>query len=92
MIAIDFWGSKDGKAIDVSLQRRKKDVLVYIERRRMVDGNPQKAYIHRMNMGIQDAVDGAGLPFAYVQKLMRPHTRTLEERSRRIGKEAGLEF
>lgn len=38
----------------------------------MADDNPQKEYIHRMNMGIKDAVHKAGVPFAYVEKVMRP--------------------
>ena len=47
-------------------------MLVYIDRKRVVDGQPQEEYIHRMNMGIKDAVYGAGVPFTYVQKVMRP--------------------
>ena len=47
-------------------------MLVYIDRERVADDNPQKEYIHRMNMGIKDAVHKAGVPFAYVQKVMRP--------------------
>ena len=50
----------------------KKHVLVYIDRERVADDNPQKEYIHRMNMGIKDAVHKAGVPLAYVQKVMRP--------------------
>lgn len=49
-----------------------QDVLVYIDRKRVVDDHPREEYIHRMNMGIKDAVDGAGVPFAYVQRFMRP--------------------
>lgn len=47
-------------------------MLVYIDRKRVVDDNPQEEYIHRMNQGIKDAVDAAGVPFSYVQKVMRP--------------------
>lgn len=72
VIAIDFWESKDGKAVDVSSQGMNEDVLVYIDRTRVVDHQPQEEYIHRMNMGIKDAVDEAGVPFAYVQKVIRP--------------------
>lgn len=70
MIGIDFWESNYGKKIDVSLPGMKKDVLVYIDRKRVADDNPQEEYIYRMNRGIKDAVD-AGIPFAYVQKVIR---------------------
>ena len=72
MIAVDFWESKDGEAVDVSCYGINKQVLVYIDRERVADDNPQKEYIHRMNMGIKDAVRKAGVPFAYVQKVIRP--------------------
>ena len=72
MCTVDFWESEDGKAVDVSCQGTKKDVLVYIDRKRVADNDPQEEYIHRMNMGIKDAVSGAGIPFAYVQKVLRP--------------------
>ena len=72
VVDIDFWESKDGKAVDVRFQGMKKDVLVYIDRKRVTDDRPQEEYVHRMNMGIRDAVDGAGVPCAYVKKVMRP--------------------
>ena len=72
MIPISLWESKNGNAVDVSSQAMKKDMLVYIDRKRMVDDTPQEEYIYRLNMGIKDAVDGAGVPFAYVQKVIRP--------------------
>lgn len=49
-----------------------KDVLVYIDRKRVVNDNPQEEYIHRMKKGIKDAVDRAVVPLAYMQKVMRP--------------------
>lgn len=70
MIAIDLWESKDGKKVDVSFPAMKKDVLVYIDRKRVVDDDPMEEYIYRMNRGIEDAVD-AGIPLAYVQKVIR---------------------
>lgn len=71
IVNIDYWESKDGKGVDVSFQGVKKDVLVYINRKRVTDDKPQEEYVHRMNMGIKDAVD-AGIPSAYVKKVMRP--------------------
>ena len=70
MVAIDLWESKYGKRVDVSLPGMKKDVLVYVDRKRVVDDKPQEEYIYRMNRGIKDAVD-AGIPFAYMQKAIR---------------------
>ena len=72
VVEIDFWESKDGRAVDVRTQGMKEDVLVYIDRKRVTDDKPQEEYVHRMNMGIRDAVDGAGVPSAYVKKVMRP--------------------
>ena len=72
IFSIDFWESKDRKAVDVSFPGTKKDVLVYIDRKRVVDDLPRREYIYRMNMGIKDAVDEAGVPFAYVHKIIRP--------------------
>lgn len=71
ILAVDFWESQDGKVTDVSLNGSEKHVLVYIDRKRVVDGQSQSEYIHRINMGIKDAVYGAGVPFSYVQKVMR---------------------
>ena len=72
MVDIEFWESKDGKAVDVRDQGVKKGVLIYIDRKRVTDDKPQEEYVHRMNMGIKDAVDDAGVPSAYVKKVMRP--------------------
>lgn len=46
-------------------------MLVYIDRKKVVDGQPQAEYIHRINMGVKDAVYRAGVPFTYVQKVIR---------------------
>ena len=72
VVDIDFWESKNGKAVDVRFQGMKEHVLIYIDRKRVTDDKPQEEYVHRMNMGIRDAVDGAGVPSAYVEKVMRP--------------------
>lgn len=81
-LGIDFCESKDGKEVDVSLQGTKKDVLVYTDRKRVVDDNPREEYIHRMNMGTKDAVDGARIPSTYVQKVIRPFI--LERRKKEL--------
>ena len=92
VVNIDFWESKDGTAVDVRFQGVKKDVLVYIDRKRVTDDQPQEEYVHRMNMGIKDAVD-AGVPSAYAKKVMRPF---ISEQGRkgleRLAKQQALSF
>ena len=44
--------------------------LVYIDERRVEEGEPWEEYVHRMNMGINDAT-ARGLPRWYVDKYMR---------------------
>jgi gamma-glutamylcyclotransferase len=44
--------------------------LVYIDRRRLEEGEPWEEYIHRMNMGINDAA-ARGMPRWYIDKYMR---------------------
>jgi gamma-glutamylcyclotransferase len=44
--------------------------LVYIDERRVEQGGPREEYVHRMNMGINDAV-ARGLPEWYIEKYMR---------------------
>ena len=81
MVVIDFWEPKDGKAVEVSFPGMKKHVLVYIDRQRVVNDTPQEEYIHRMNMGIKDAVDEADIPLIYAQKVIRlsiPEKRQIE--------------
>ena len=52
--------------------RRKSVVqgLVYVNRKRVEEGEPWEEYIHRMNMGIKDAAE-RGLPEWYIDKYMR---------------------
>ena len=44
--------------------------LVYIDEKRVEEGNPWEEYIHRMNMGLKDAA-AKGLPKWYVEKYVR---------------------
>ena len=71
-----------------------KNVLVYIDRERVAHDTPQKEYIHRMNMGIKDAVYNAGVPFAYAQKVLRQfipeHRQPAEEEE--LAKEQARNF
>jgi len=44
--------------------------LVYIDKRRVEQGEPWEEYVHRMNVGINDAA-AKGLPGWYIEKYMR---------------------
>lgn len=48
-----------------------KEVLVYVDYKRITEGEPKEEYIHRMNMGIGDAL-GVGIPNDYILKYLRP--------------------
>ena len=48
-----------------------KEVLVYVDYKRVKEGEPREEYIHRMNMGIGDALR-VGIPDNYVHKYLRP--------------------
>lgn len=66
----------------------KHDALVCVDRKRVMCDNPQEEYVHRMSMGIEDAVVGAGVPFAYVQKVMRPFIPEQEKAGESARKQA----
>jgi len=46
--------------------------LVYVDRRRVDEGEPWEEYVYRMNMGIRDAA-ARGLPKWYIDKYMRKY-------------------
>lgn len=49
----------------------KFDGLVYVDVERVVDDKPKAEYIHRMNMGIKDALI-KGVPETYIDSSLRP--------------------
>jgi gamma-glutamylcyclotransferase len=49
-----------------------RDMLVYIDRKRIAPDEPRKEYVYRMNQGINDAVE-MGVPREYVEEVMRPY-------------------
>ncbi|KAF2824349.1 hypothetical protein CC86DRAFT_297184 [Ophiobolus disseminans] len=49
-----------------------RDMLVYIDRRRVEPDVPRKEYVYRMNRGVDDALK-LGVPKEYVEKVMRPY-------------------
>ncbi|KAI1375288.1 hypothetical protein F4677DRAFT_133205 [Hypoxylon crocopeplum] len=48
------------------------EILAYVDRKRVVPGNPKDEYVDRMNRGIDEAMEQWGLPQAYVDTAMRP--------------------
>jgi gamma-glutamylcyclotransferase len=80
----DFWSSDTSHKVDTSKQLyERRDLLVYIDRKRMTPDKPRREYIYRMNRGIDDALK-MGVPEQYVRNVMRefiPAEETGERRS-----------
>ena len=70
MIPIEFWALASGEKVDLGQGSEKKQLLVYIDRTRVEDDKPKAEYIHRINMGVQDAVQ-IGMPQSYVDDVIR---------------------
>ncbi|OCK86011.1 hypothetical protein K432DRAFT_342062 [Lepidopterella palustris CBS 459.81] len=91
ILTVNFWPGepsvKDGW-VDVRGKAQKRDVLVYVDRKRVDEYRPQKEYVYRMNMGIGDALR-MGVPTEYVDRVMRPYIP--EEKGRGKGEENELE-
>ncbi len=71
MLSADFWASKeDDGSVDVTKGAEKKQMLVYIDRKRIEDYKPKEEYIHRINMGIKDGLK-EGIPQEYFDQMLR---------------------
>ena len=68
---MEFWKGSRKENVDVTGEAEEKELLVYIDRLRVVDDVPKEEYIHRMNMGIRDALK-RGVPTEYVERVIRP--------------------
>jgi gamma-glutamylcyclotransferase len=78
---VDFWRNDTNSltsAINIEMPPAKKEMLVYIDRRRIMDDTPQEEYIYRMNMGIADALN-VGIPSSYVDEVMRKYIPPMKE-------------
>ena len=64
----ELWREADG---DVTQPGKQEDMLCYVDGNNLEDATPKEEYVHRMNIGIDDAV-GEGMPKAYVTKYLRP--------------------
>lgn len=73
-MAVGFWPLKRGEKVDIASGSSEggegKVLLVYIDRKRVEDDVPNAEYVHRINMGLRDAVK-IGLPLAYVDDVIR---------------------
>lgn len=73
-LTVDFWPGdlrrKEGW-VDITERPQEKEMLVYIDRKRVTDSVPKTEYIYRMNLGIQDTLS-LGIPKDYVDKVIRP--------------------
>ena len=85
VIPCEVWPIGPGEAGSRALRRgepgRVVDVLVYIDLKRNRGGHqPRAEYVHRMNMGIRDAVVH-GVPGGYVREVLREYIPDEEEAS-----------
>ncbi|KAI4142444.1 MAG: hypothetical protein L6R39_004938 [Caloplaca ligustica] len=73
MMRADLWPCEDVKGVGVGVAESsglQKELLVYVDRDRTVDDKPKNEYVHRMNMGIKNALD-KGVPQHYIDSVMR---------------------
>ncbi len=83
VIPCETWSIAPGEAGSRALRRgepgRVVDVLVYIDLKRSRGGHqPRAEYVHRMNMGIRDALLH-GVPSGYVREVLREYIPEEEE-------------
>ena len=71
MIPIDYWPLQLGEKWDPeSSSVSSMDLLVYIDRKRCTDDKLKAEYVHRINMGVLDAVK-IGVPESYMGDMIR---------------------
>lgn len=72
ILSVELWVLQDnGIPGNVKGRPEKREMLVYIDRKRIEDDRPKEEYIHRMNMGIEDGVKH-GIPNEYFDRVLRP--------------------
>ena len=73
ILEADLWTAKGGESLCTDgseSARRTEKLLVYINRERTKDDEPKQEYVHRMNMGIRDAL-AKGVPQGYIDRVIR---------------------
>ncbi|KAJ3522631.1 hypothetical protein NMY22_g11809 [Coprinellus aureogranulatus] len=68
----------DVQAPSISSPSLAKEMLVYVDIKRVTPSSPKEEYIYRINKGIVDGVK-AGIPMAYFDKYFRPSIPPLPE-------------
>ena len=95
MHLIDFWptGMRPEGPIDPTKKPKQQSMLVYVDRKRTVPDKPKKEYIHRMNMGIADALK-AGVPEEYINSTLRMYIppELVDNDTETFAKQQALEF
>jgi gamma-glutamylcyclotransferase len=70
MITCEFWDEKSQGHEETVTKGEMSKMLLYVDRKRTEDAEPKKEYVHRMNMGIADAIK-MGVPESYVKEVLR---------------------
>lgn len=100
MLVVNFWplDAENEKIVSEVLRptdetAKKVKMLVYIDRERTTPSKPKEEYIHRMNMGIADAL-GVGVPTSYVQGVLRKFIppEGVSEDMKKLAEQQALEF
>ena len=70
-IKCDFWPGGVGEKIDTEMEpKERREMLVYVDRKRTTPDVPREEYVYRMNRGIRDAL-ALGVPEGYVEGVLR---------------------
>jgi len=85
--------SIDTTQVGSGASSRDRNVLVYVDRTRLKPDTPREEYIHRMNMGIKDAVE-EGVPLWYIQDILRKYIppEEISEEGKKLAEEQALDF
>ena len=73
IMRVELWApeSRDtGDTATGATQCREADLLVYIDQHRKIEDIPKQEYVHRMNMGVRDALE-MGIPKDYIDQVIR---------------------
>ena len=93
MHLIDFWLTESEDPIDHTRKPKPERMLVYVDRKRTLPNKPKTEYIHRMNMGIADALK-AGIPEEYINSTLRMYipAEAVSKDAETFAKQQALEF
>ncbi|KAK4039363.1 hypothetical protein C8A01DRAFT_47155 [Parachaetomium inaequale] len=85
LVPVEFWPTTT--TTDGEKEVQKVEMLIYIDFKRHTGGHqPRREYIHRMNMGIRDALR-EGVPRGYVERVLRGYIPAADDEEGEIGAE-----